>query len=364
MSDVRVASAPTVLPRELRALGALTFYPLIAMMRNLSTFAFGFLFPVAFIGVFGLIGGSAPSTRIGIDPSDASSPIVQALEQAPGVVLVRADRADLERQLHLGKLEGIVTPRGSEVQLELNTSSPQSSISRLWMQSVVDQLNLRAGGVSVPAYRLVVGEVEGRRDRYIDFALPGMIGFALLSTAVFGTVFGLLFLKKTLILKRLLATPVRGITILLGQGLARLVVAILQAVIIVGVGVIAFGFQLANGWATFVAMMLLSALGLLVFLAFGILIAGRTNDENTASPLTNLFTLPQFLLSGVFFPTDVFPSWVAVVAGILPLSLFNSAMRQIATEGVPLTDILPTLLALCAWGVVAYALAARSFKWV
>src|SRR4030095_9962519 len=114
-------------------------------------------------------------------------------------------------------------------------------------------------------YLLIVSEVAGRTDRYIDFALPGMIGFAVLSTAIFGTVFGLLFLKQALILKRLLATPVHGITILVGQALARLVVALLQTTVILALGVFAFGFQLANGMATFAAMVALSGLGLIVF---------------------------------------------------------------------------------------------------
>jgi ABC-2 type transport system permease protein len=49
---------------------------------------------------------------------------------------------------------------------------------------------------------------------------------------------------------------------------------------------------------------------------------------------------------------------------LLPLSFFNVAMRQLATEGAGFTEILPAVLALCGWGVFAYVLASRSFKWV
>jgi ABC-2 type transport system permease protein len=111
-------------------------------------------------------------------------------------------------------------------------------------------------------------------------------------------------------------------------------------------------------------MMAMSSLGLIVFLGFGLIIAGRTNNENSASPLANLVTLPQFLLSGVFFPTDAFPSWVRIVADLLPLSFFNAAMRRIAAEGAGFGDLLPSIVGLCAWGVAAYFVASRSFKWV
>jgi ABC-2 type transport system permease protein len=357
-------SPPTTSPNQLRALGALSLYPLIAMTRNVSTVAFGFLFPLVFLVVFGLIGERGSSLRLGITPSDTRLPLYGPLAQVPGLEFVEADERELDRRLQLGKLDAIVDIEGDRVLLRVNSASPQARIARLWVQAALDQLSLRAAGLTNPPYSLEVREVFGRRDRYIDFALIGQIGFAMMSTAIFGTVFGLLYLKKALILKRLFATPVHGITILLGQGLARAVIVLLQTALILVVGVVAFQFQLANGWITLIPMLLLTMLGLLVFLGFGLFIAGRTNDENAASPVTNFFTLPQFLLSGVFFPTDVFPPWLRMIADVLPLTYFNGAMRQIASEGAGLTDILPAVLGLCVWGVLSYALAAKTFKWV
>jgi ABC-2 type transport system permease protein len=355
---------PTGAPNELRALVALTWYPFVAMMRNIATFAFGFLFPVVFISVFGLIGGGGGGPRLGVSSDVERGPAYEALERYPAITLIPGERSELERQLRLGKLDGIVAISGGRISLEVNSASPASQSSRFFVQSVLDRLNLAATGVTSPPYQLTVSEVAGRTDRYIDFALPGQIGFAVLSTAIFGTVFGLLFLKQALILKRLLATPVHGITILLGQALARLIMSVLQTAVILALGVIAFGFQLANGAVTFAGMVGLSALGLVVFLGFGLLIAGQATDENGAAPLTNLITLPQFLLSGVFFPTDVFPTWVRVVAEVLPLTFFNTAMRQLATEGAGVAEIALPVLGMCVWGVLAYVIAARTFKWV
>jgi ABC-2 type transport system permease protein len=351
-------------PNQRRALVALSVYPLIAMTRNVATVAFGFLFPLVFLVVFGLIGERSASLRLGITPGDTRLPLYSSLAQVPGLDFVEADEHELDRRLQTGKLDAVVDLEGDRVLLRVNSASPQVHIARLWVQSALNQLNLRASGVTSPPYSLEVQEVAGRRDRYIDFALIGQIGFAMMSTAIFGTVFGLIYLKKALILKRLFATPVHGITILLGQGLARTVVVLMQTSLILVVGIVAFQFQLANGWLTLIPMLLLTILGLLVFLGFGLLIAGRTNDENAASPLTNAFTLPQFLLSGVFFPTEVFPPWLQLIAGLLPLTMFNNAMREIASEGASLAEVLPAILGLCIWGVLSYALATRTFKWV
>jgi ABC-2 type transport system permease protein len=102
---------------------------------------------------------------------------------------------------------------------------------------------------------------------------------------------------------------------------------------------------------------------LVAFLGFGYSIAGLANDENSAGPLVNLISLPQFLLSGTFFPTDNLPGWLQPIAGNLPLSYFNLAVRKLTTEGGNLGDTPPYLLGLAGWGLVMYLLAARTFKW-
>ena len=127
--------------------------------------------------------------------------------------------------------------------------------------------------------------------------------------------------------------------------------------------VVVFKFYLPHGIITFLELMLLSTIGLIAFLGFGYFMAGLANDENSAGPLVNLVTLPQFLLSGTFFSTDNLPTWIQPIANNLPLSYFNMAIRKITTEGGSLYETVPYLLGLLVWGAVMYILAARTFKW-
>src|SRR4051812_38197079 len=154
MSEIALSApsrAVAAAPNELRALFALAKFPLIAMLRNVSTVAFGFLFPIAFIAVFGLIGmGGGPGLRLGVPASDTQGAVFVALNQLPGVKLTEGDPAEMERQLRLGKLDGLVRSDGSQVRLEINAGSPQSQISRLWIQGALDRLNLQAAGVTSP----------------------------------------------------------------------------------------------------------------------------------------------------------------------------------------------------------------------
>lgn len=357
-------------PGQLRAYLALAWYAFLAQTRNPASFFFGFMFPIAFISIFGLIGNTPPSTTVGVpNSSNMENPIIEEIQTQDFANVQTGTEAELETELAQGDIGGIVSVSETGegrlyVSLTLSTGLPmEAGMIQALVENIVDKSNLSLSGVTDPPITLTQGEIEGRQPRYIDFALPGQIGFAMLSTAIFGTVFGLIYLKKALILKRMFATPTRALTILLAQGTSRLFIAVLQVIIILGIGVIFFQFYLPHGITTFLSLLLASIIGLVAFLGFGYFLAGIANDENSAGPIVNLVTLPQFLLSGTFFATDSLPSWIQPLANNLPLSYFNMAVRQIANEGASLVDVWPYLFGLLAWGVFMYLLAARTFRW-
>ena len=110
-------------------------------------------------------------------------------------------------------------------------------------------------------------------------------------------------------------------------------------------------------------MLILSAFGLIIFMGFGFIISGIAKNESTIPPLSNIVTLPQFLLSGTFFATTAFPSWLRALADILPLTYLNHAMRQVAFEGADLGGVTHDLLILGIWFIAIYAVAVKTFKW-
>lgn len=347
-------------------------YFFLAQTRNPATFAFGFLFPVVFISIFGLIGNSAQSLTIGLPSnSDLTNPIIQTVKQQKFIKTQVEPQTQLEQSMRQGKLSGILSitqlsqnPPKYQVNVITSIANPQEgAILMSLVTDIVDQTNLRVAGVTNPPISISQKQLAGRQIRYIDFALPGQIGFALLSTAIFGTVFGLIYLKKALVLKRMFATPTRAITILLAQGGSRLIMAMLQTLLILVLGIVAFNFYLPHGLLTFIELIFLSVISLVAFLGFGYFMAGLVNDENSAGPMVNLITLPQFLLSGTFFPIDSLPNWLQPIANILPLSFFNAAVRKITTEGGDFLQTIPLILGLIIWGALMYILAAKTFKW-
>ncbi len=77
----------------------------------------------------------------------------------------------------------------------------------------------------------------------------------------------------------------------------------------------------------------------------------------------NLVIFPQVFLSGIFFPIDSMPAFMQPVANLLPLSFVATAMREIANNGASLLDIVPSLVGIAVWFVLAFLLATRLFVW-
>ncbi|HSX41852.1 MAG TPA: ABC transporter permease [Candidatus Saccharimonadales bacterium] len=358
-------------PSQLLIAWGLTKYALKATLRNRSSLVFSLIFPLVFVAIFGSIGNGGGKISLGVlDSLNKNQPIYAAIQtiasqsNAP-VKIVSDSEANLKTQLNQSKIGAILEPGASATSLKVvtSTANPQGGASaQTFLNGILSQLNLRAAGVTKPTFTVINQDVAGRQYRYIDFALPGQIGFSLISIATFGIAFPLITLRKTLVLKRIFATAAKPITFVVSQCLARSVQAMLQAAVILGVGIWGFHFTLAHGWVTGVELFVLSFLAVLAFLGFGILIGNIARDEQSLPIAINLFNLPQILLAGVFFPIDTLPHWVQVIGNNLPLAYLTTALRKVANDGASLVTVWPYILGIVAWGVAAYLIASRIFK--
>ncbi|HKR05633.1 MAG TPA: ABC transporter permease [Bacteroidia bacterium] len=358
---------------QLRAMFAIARASFRSITRSPSAVVFSLLFPLIFILVFGFIGGGGFGVDLGIyKNSDKNSPVYLALQNISFIDLEENLSDDeLLKALKKGNLDGIIsiTPDNNsraKYRVDLQTSAAsveKGRLLKLVLDNVISNMNLQNAGLTSTIAELRQQEVHGREYKTIDFILPGQLGFSLLSTGVFGTAFVFFNLRQTLVIKRFFATPVRRPYIVLGEAIARMVFALLGAIFILGIGYFAFGFTLIHGLYTASLMLLLSAIGLIVFMGFGFIVSGVAKNESTIPPLANIITLPQFLLSGTFFSVEVFPTWLQPICKILPLTYLNDAMRKVAFEGQGLFDIGNQLFVIFAWGIIVYALAFKTFKW-
>jgi ABC-2 type transport system permease protein len=361
---------------QIRAMLAITRASLRAILRSPSAVIFSFAFPLIFILVFGFIGNSGRmSVRVAFDrQTDTTTDIYQAISSIEGIKIVKGSEDQLKNDLSKGRLHAIIEVRKNPetvpaYSIRLVSSeavNPQNlQVLRSLLEALITKMN-RQIFHGTPTYATISNQVEtvpGRIYRTIDFILPGQLGFSLLSAGVFGVAFIFFNLRQTLVLKRFFATPIKRSYILFGEALSRIIFQLSTAVVILLIGHYAFNFTLIHGWITFIELLLLSFLGLAVFMGFGFVVSGLAKNESSIPPFANLFTLPQFLLAGTFFPIDNFPSWMQPLCKILPLTHLNDAMRNVAFEGLGIADCGKQLGVLGLWGIVAYAIAINVFKW-
>jgi len=356
-----------------RAMWAICKASLRALRRSPSAIIFSLVFPFIFILVFGFIGSGGPTIRIAFENgSDTNNPVYDSLVAQKNIRVVTKPEAELQDDLEKGRITAIVSikpvnPAGYP-KYAVNVRSSTAGADRIGLLYSVVQ---RCIGIieykeipNKPVYAFVQGQtVPGREYRTIDFVLPGQLGFSLMSAAVFGIAFMFFNLRQTLVLKRFYATPINRLNIVLGEVMARTIFQLVVTAFILIMGVSFFHYTLVNGVVTFFEMLVLAFIGLILFMGFGFIVSGRAKSDSSIPPFANLITLPQFLLGGTFFSVEAFPTWLQPVSKVLPLTHLNTAMRDIAFEGMHLWNEWRELGVLAIWGVVVYAVAIRTFKW-
>lgn len=361
---------------NLRAGRALVRASLQAIIRSPSAVVFGLAFPLIFILVFGTLGEHAGgfSTTLSLAPgADTDNPIYSGLRSMPGIKW---------KTYHDTETQGAELRKG-------NIAAVMQIERRPFGTAPVYQVKLHAASTDIADVQQLVGIIHGiversdpeiqkrmndfaavdvqqtvvREYKNIDFVLPGQLGFSLLAGSVFGTAFVFFGLRQTLVLKRFFATPVRRGTIVISEGIARMIFQLLTAIVIISIGHFAFGFTLLHGFSTFLQLLALSALAIMVFMGFGFVVSNLAKNESVIPSVSNMIALPQFLLAGTFFSIDVFPAWLQPIARVLPLTFLNDAMRKVSFEGAGFSAIGWDVLWLSVWGIGLYAIASRIFKW-
>ncbi len=358
---------------------AITKASLKAIFRSPSAVVFSFIFPFVFILVFGFIGDNAGRRTYKIaleNECDTTNDLYKALRATPGVILKRFNSTDsVNTELEKGGIAAVLNIRknsmGNPPYIVSFRSNSASNDKWPQFRNLLESLINAVSNINYsnrPSY----AQLDFNQDRdvpviraykTIDFILPGQLGFSLLSTGVFGVAFMFFNLRNTLVLKRFFATPINRSYIVLGEALSRVIFQMLTAIIVIIAGRFLFGFTLIHGLETFMEMLVLSFIGLVVFMGFGFIVSGIAKSDSTIPPFANLITLPQFLLGGTFFPADAFPKWLQPISKALPLTHLNTALRNVAFEGQNLWDVRGEIMVLLLWGIIVYAIAIKVFRW-
>jgi ABC-2 type transport system permease protein len=356
---------------QLRAMWAVTKGSLKATFRSPQSIFFSLFFPIVLIWIFGALGGNGtPSVNVAFEKNiDTTTILYKTLKQNPVLHFANNKKKNIEDELKKGRITAIISIIPSRdttffVKLRTSTASQNVGLVESIVKTVSGEID-RKLHPNQKEFVTVKPEVSYSERPYkmIDFFLPGMIGFALIGSAVFGVAFTFYSLRDTLVLKRMYSTPIKREYIILGESISKVIFNLMTVVVLIAFGHYTYGFYLAHGWITFLNMLILSFIALLVFMGFGFFISGVSKNQNVIPIYANLFMFPQYFLSGTFFPRTALPAFLQPIIKFLPLTAVNDAMRNVAFEGASIATCWEQILILVVWGIIIYAVTAKVFRW-
>lgn len=334
----------------------LTLARLREFVREPEALFWVFVFPILMacaLGVAFRARGDEPVV-VGVVRASGSEALAATLERAPGITLRRLDREEVTRVLQRAEVQVVIEP-GAPPAYHLD---PTRAESRLARRTVDDLLQRAAGRADAFTGRDVPIDAIG--SRYIDWLVPGLLGMNIMSTGLWGLGFSIVQARTRKLLKRLIASPMRRRDYLLAQLGGRLVFLVVEAGVLLLFGRVAFGVPLRGSLVLLAATCLVGALA---FGGIGLLVASRARTIEAVSGLLNLVMLPMWVLSGVFFSASNFPQAMQPFIQALPLTALNDALRAVMLEGAGVSTVAPDLALLSAWGVAAFVMALRIFRW-
>ncbi len=162
-------------------------------------------------------------------------------------------------------------------------------------------------------------------------------------------------------LESVLSTPTTISTILLSIGLWNLIVATFDLIVYILLGIFLFRLDFSN--MNILSTLLVLLLTITSFSGLGILSASFIIILKRGNPIGWLIGNLEGLLGGVYFPITVFPPWLQILAGLLPITYAIKAIQLAVYKGYGVTELSKEIIFLSLFSLflIPAGMAAFSF---
>ncbi len=286
--------------------------------------------------------GDQATPSLYLDPANTAGQVIeQAVAEALGVV---GNPAAVARTATLAA--AATEPFASDIERDEFFQQAMTNASDALDEQPGQVRRLLAGAVSEDEYDPAAQASAGQM---ITWVLIPLLGIASLFT----------FERMTGTLRRLLVTPTRKSTYLLGTLSAQLIMGLIQIGLLVGFGVFVLGVDYGSSPLGLIILLVAFALS---GVALGTLMGTFTRTDSQASNLAIMLGMGMALLGGCWWPMELFPETVQTAVKVLPTTwamqgLTNLIMRNQGVEGVLLESGV-----LVAFAVVFFVIGVRRFQ--
>jgi len=160
-------------------------------------------------------------------------------------------------------------------------------------------------------------------------------------------------------LRRLLTTPTRKSTFLLGTIIGQSLAAIVQMLLLITFGI----FVMKLNWGSQpLALIVMMVSATLAAAALGTTLGTFVKTESQASGLSIMTGMVMALLGGCWYPLEMFPQAVQNIVKILPTTWAMRGLLDIVLRGQGLTAILPVAGVLLGFAAVFFTIGVVRFR--
>lgn len=328
------------------------------LRRDRRTLAMMIVLPVVMLVIFGYAANFNVSAIPTVVVGPQATSVAAQLKAPFHVTQVdpSGNRATAESRIQDNKaVVGVVTGQ-SPVQLLMDgtqifsVQAAESALGRMAQSA-------HAAGKTPPAVTVDILYNPQLKTSWV--LVPGLAGLILVFIGIMITSLGVVRERQAGTLEQLSVMPLRPWDVIAGKIAPYFVVAAVDLVVIVVIGMVLFGVPFIGSVATFA---LGAALFLLVTLGLGVLVSTLSQNQGQAIQLAFMIMLPQILLSGLIFPIGSMAAGVRWIAYILPLSYFIEISRSVMLKATPITALWQPLLFVSLLGVVVLGLAVLRFR--
>ncbi|MFA6596336.1 MAG: ABC transporter permease [Ignavibacteriaceae bacterium] len=182
------------------------------------------------------------------------------------------------------------------------------------------------------------------------FLLPGLIAMILIITCVVSVSLSLVREKERGTIEQINVSPLQTTELLLGKTFPYILVALINATMILIVGNILFDVSVHG------SLLMLFGVTLLFLFAstsLGIFVSVISDSLQVAFTISTFVSLlPSVILSGFIFPIESMPIPIQVISNITPAKFYIVALRAIILRGVGVTAFWEQLVYLVLFSVL------------
>lgn len=342
------------------------------IFRDRGTLALFFMLPVVQLSLFGFLDQNVknlPTVIVDQDSTRASRELIDQLRATKtfAIATITNSPAQARAMIAQGTARiGVMIPpdfhdkraRHDNAQFLVLIDGSDSNVSAQALASInglAAAQNFEAARALgarpvLSAQPIVLFNPGGRTANYI---IPGLVAILLQLAAMVLASIAIVREREQGTMEQLLVTPIHPVGLVLGKLAPYLVIGIVEMALILLL--MRWGFDVPiEGSLVFVfatAVMYLFAL-----LALGLTISMRAQTQMQATQMSQLLLLPSIFLSGYIFPVAGLPRVLYWIGRALPATHMIDVMRGAVLRSAGPWDLLPSLLALAAIGVVLVTL--------